>query len=206
MVVGAPYWALSFPAALKVYLEWSSVLGITFRYAEDGRQVGLSRARSLVYLTTAGGPVEGQNYGFDYLRGLAGMFGIRDSRCVAAENLDVWGTDVERVLCRAEEDAAALARVLACLLYTSQHGGTAVHLNHIVDHVLQALLLVASSQLGVGIDFHFQASVRALIQHLSHFYPHLVPVGRLVEHTLKFEVVNILLFPGSSVRPGCGCT
>lgn len=113
VVVGAPYWDLSFPAALKVYLEWSSVLGITFRYAEDGRQVGLSRARSLVYLTTAGGPVEGQNYGFDYLRGLAGMFGIRDSRCVAAENLDVWGTDVERVLCRAEEDAAALARVLA---------------------------------------------------------------------------------------------
>ncbi len=113
VVVGAPYWDLSFPAALKVYLEWSSVLGITFRYAEDGRQVGLSRARALVYLTTAGGPVEGQNYGFDYLRGLAGMFGIPDSRCVAAENLDVWGTDVEQVLRQAEERAGALARELA---------------------------------------------------------------------------------------------
>ena len=89
------------------------MLGITFRYAEDGRQVGLSRARALVYLTTAGGPVEGQNYGFDYLRGLAGMFGIPDSRCVAAENLDVWGTDVEQVLRQAEERAGALARELA---------------------------------------------------------------------------------------------
>ena len=113
ILVGAPYWDLSFPAALKVYLEWSSVLGITFRYAEDGRQVGLSRARALVYLTTAGGPVEGQNYGFDYLRGLAGMFGIPDSRCVAAENLDVLGTDVEQVLRQAEERAGALARELA---------------------------------------------------------------------------------------------
>ena len=113
LVIGAPYWDLSFPAALKGYLEWSSVLGITFRYAEDGRQVGLSRARALVYLTTAGGPVEGQNYGFDYLRGLAGMFGIPDSRCVAAENLDVWGTDVEQVLRQAEERTDALARELA---------------------------------------------------------------------------------------------
>ena len=113
LVIGAPYWDLSFPAALKGYLEWSSVLGITFRYAEDGRQVGLSRARALVYLTTAGGPVEGQNYGFDYLRGLAGMFGIPDSRCVAPENLDVWGTDVEQVLRQAEERADALARELA---------------------------------------------------------------------------------------------
>ena len=41
------------------------------------------------------------------------MFGIPDSRCVAAENLDVWGTDVEQVLRQAEERAGALARELA---------------------------------------------------------------------------------------------
>ena len=113
VVVGAPYWDLFFPAALKVYLEWASVLGVTFRYTEDGRQIGLSRAKALVYLTTAGGPLEGQNFGFDYLRGLAGMFGIPASRCVAAENLDVWGTDVEQMLRQAGERAGALARTLA---------------------------------------------------------------------------------------------
>ena len=113
VVVGAPCWDLSFPAALKVYLEWSSVLGITFRYTRDGRQVGLSRARALVYLTTAGGPLEGQSFGFDYLRGLAGMLGIRTARCVAAERLDIWGTDAEAVLSQAGERAAALARELA---------------------------------------------------------------------------------------------
>ena len=113
LVVGAPYWDLSFPAALKGYLEWSSVLGITFRYAEDGRQVGLCRARALVYLTTAGGPVTGQNYGFDYVRALGGMFGIPDARCVAAEGLDVWGNDPQGILSRAQEEARALARTLA---------------------------------------------------------------------------------------------
>ena len=113
LVIGAPYWDLSFPAALKGYLEWSSVLGITFRYAEDGRQVGLCRARALVYLTTAGGPVTGQNYGFDYLKALGAMFGIPHAYCVAAEGLDIQGTDVQAVLRRAGDRAASLARQLA---------------------------------------------------------------------------------------------
>ena len=113
VVVGAPYWDLSFPAVLKVYVEWSSALGITFRYAEDGRQVGLSQARALVYLTSAGGPVEGQNYGFDYLKALGAMFGIPHAYCVAAEGLDIQGTDVQAVLRRAGDRAAALARQLA---------------------------------------------------------------------------------------------
>lgn len=109
ILVGAPYWDLSFPAVLKVYLEWASVLGVTFRYEEDGRQVGMSRARSLVYLTTAGGPVAGQNYGFDYLQALGAMFGIPDSRCVAAEGLDIRGADPEAILIQAEGELAALA-------------------------------------------------------------------------------------------------
>ena len=101
------------PAVLKVYLEWSSALGITFRYDEDGRQVGLSQARALVYLTSAGGPVEGQNYGFDYLKALGAMFGIPHAYCVAAEGLDIQGTNVQAVLRRAGDRAASLARQLA---------------------------------------------------------------------------------------------
>ena len=104
---------IAFPAVLKVYLEWSSALRITFRYTEDGRQVGLSQARALVYLTSAGGPVEGQNYGFDYLKALGAMFGIPHAYCVAAEGLDIQGTDVQAVLRRAGDRAASLARQLA---------------------------------------------------------------------------------------------
>ena len=60
VVIGAPYWDLTFPAALKVYLGWASMLGITFRYTQEGEQVGMSRAGELVFITTAGGPLEGQ--------------------------------------------------------------------------------------------------------------------------------------------------
>lgn len=112
VVIGAPYWDLTFPAALKVYLEWASMLGITFRYTQEGQQVGMSRAGALVYLTTAGGPIGEQNYGFQYLQGLGRMLGIPEARCVAAENLDVWGCDPESIVEEAQEQAIRLARNL----------------------------------------------------------------------------------------------
>lgn len=112
VVVGAPYWDLTFPAALKVYLEWASMLGVTFRYTQEGEQVGMSRAGELVFITTAGGPLEGQNYGFDYLKGLAAMFGIPSARCLSAQELDIQGNDPEAILREAQERAAALAAEL----------------------------------------------------------------------------------------------
>ena len=113
ILIGAPYWDLSFPAALKVYLEWASVLGVTFRYTREGQQVGMSRARALVYLTTGGGPMAEQNYGFRYLEGWASMMGVGRACCVEAENLDIQGADVEGILSQAGDRAAALARRLA---------------------------------------------------------------------------------------------
>ena len=68
ILIGAPYWDLTFPAALKVYLEWASTLGLTFAYTPEGEQVGLSRARHLVFVTTAGGPIGTLNLGYDYLK------------------------------------------------------------------------------------------------------------------------------------------
>lgn len=112
ILVGAPYWDLSFPAALKVYLEWASTQDITFCYTEAGQQVGMSRAKALVYCTTGGGPVIGQNYGYDYIRSLAAMFGIQTTYCVAAENLDVWGSNVSTLLDGARTELTTLAEAL----------------------------------------------------------------------------------------------
>ena len=112
ILVGAPYWDMAFPAALKVYLEWASTLGVTFRYEEDGRQVGLSRAKALVYCTTAGGPVEGQNFGYDYVKALGAMWGIPETYCVAAPGLDIWGADQEASLSAARRELERLAQEL----------------------------------------------------------------------------------------------
>ena len=112
MLVGAPYWDMAFPAALKVYLEWASAIGITFGYTKQGQQVGLCRARHLVFITTAGGPIGNLNLGYDYLKAWANMVGIPQTHCLTAENLDILGADVEGILTKARQQLAALIPAL----------------------------------------------------------------------------------------------
>ena len=95
IVIGTPYWDLSFPAALKVYIECICACGVTFHYGEDGSCIGDCKARRLVYITSAGGFVEGANFGYEYLCGISKMLGIPETRFVAAEGLDIIGVDVE---------------------------------------------------------------------------------------------------------------
>lgn len=104
IVIAAPYWDLLFPAILRTYLEAVTVTGITFRYTPEGIPEGLCRARRLVYVTTAGGPIGDRNYGFDYVRALARSFyGIQEVCCVAAEGLDLVGADAEAIIEQAKE-------------------------------------------------------------------------------------------------------
>ncbi|MBO5503407.1 MAG: NAD(P)H-dependent oxidoreductase [Lachnospiraceae bacterium] len=104
IVIAAPYWDLSFPAALKQYLEQVNVVGISFRYTQEGVPVGLCKAERLYYVTTAGGDFTPDEYGFGYVEALAkGYYGIRDVRLIKAAGLDIYGADVEAILQSAEE-------------------------------------------------------------------------------------------------------
>ena len=98
IVIAAPYWDLSFPAILKIYLEAISVVGITFSYGADGVPVGLCRAKKLYYITTAGGKIENFNFGFDYVKALAeNLYKIQEVLLFKAENLDIHGADVKKI-------------------------------------------------------------------------------------------------------------
>lgn len=104
IVVAAPYWDGSFPSMLKVYIENIYVPGIVTRYSEAGQPVGLCRADTLYYVTTAGGPCD-QRFGFEYLKALAtGCFGIHDVRLLKAELLDIVGSDPHAILRKAMAD------------------------------------------------------------------------------------------------------
>ncbi len=99
IVIAAPYWDLSFPAMLKQYFEQINVLGLTFTYSETGAPKGLCRAKSLYYVTTAGGPILSDDPGFGYVKMLATAFyGIEEVHQIKAEGLDIYGADVEEIL------------------------------------------------------------------------------------------------------------
>lgn len=88
IVIAAPFWDLSFPAKLKIYMEQITVSGITFRYI-NGRPSGLCRAKRLTYITTSGGPIL-DDFGYTYIKTLAQKFyGIEQTKAYRAMNLDV---------------------------------------------------------------------------------------------------------------------
>ena len=104
IVIAAPYWDLSFPATLKQYLEQVNVVGISFKYTEEGIPVGLCKANKIFYVTTAGGEYAPEEFGFGYVKALAqNYYGIQDVMMIKATGLDIYGADVEAILLAAEK-------------------------------------------------------------------------------------------------------
>jgi FMN-dependent NADH-azoreductase len=95
-IIAAPMWNLSFPAILKAYIDYISVVGITFKYTENG-PVGLLNNKKAVHIVSRGGEYINSSYemGDKYLRTILGFFGIQDIQTIAIENLDILGADVE---------------------------------------------------------------------------------------------------------------
>ena len=105
IVIAAPYWDLMFPSILKVYLENITVCGVTFRYSDKGIPQSLCKVKNLYYVTTAGGFIGENNFGFDYIKALAkGFFGIGNIRFISAEGLDIYGADVADIMQEAKKN------------------------------------------------------------------------------------------------------
>ena len=115
IVVAAPFWDLSYPAILKIYLERISVTDLTFGYDDQGRMVGLCRAEKLLLITPRGGnfslpETAWMESGARHLKALCAMYGIPDFQLLCAEVLDDIRNDKEALLANAMEEAEALAQ------------------------------------------------------------------------------------------------
>ena len=114
IVIAAPFWDLSFPAILRIYLERVSVVGITFAYDGEGEQRGLCRAEKLLFITTRGGNFSApekswMELGAKHLEALCTVYGIPDFQLLYAEGLDDVRTDGGAVLANAMERGRTLA-------------------------------------------------------------------------------------------------
>lgn len=115
IVLAAPFWDLSYPAILKIYLERVSVTNITFGYDEEGGNVGLCKAQKLLLITTRGGDFSlpetaWMESGARHLKALCAMYGIPEFQLLCAEGLDDVRNDKEAILAQAMERADAMAR------------------------------------------------------------------------------------------------
>ena len=102
VVIAAPYWDLSFPSKLKVYVEHLSAQGVTFRYSEAGVPVSLCRGKRLYYVTTSGGYVGELDFGYQQIKVLFTLFfGFETAECFRAEGLDIVTNDADAIMSEA---------------------------------------------------------------------------------------------------------
>jgi len=103
IIVAAPFWDLSFPALLKIFVEHINVNGIVFKYTSSGIKT-LCKASKLYYVTTMGG-FNVTDYAIGQIKALCRTFyGIDDVKLIQAEGLDVVGNDVEAILNKAKKE------------------------------------------------------------------------------------------------------
>lgn len=105
VIVAAPYWDFSFPSILKTYIENINVAGITFSYSQAGQLVNLCKAKKLIYISTSGGPIIFEDFGFGYIKAVAeNFYGIKDINYIKAEGLDMIGADIQKILKKAKQE------------------------------------------------------------------------------------------------------
>ncbi|MBR3952416.1 MAG: NAD(P)H-dependent oxidoreductase [Oscillospiraceae bacterium] len=90
IVIAAPFWDMSIPAALKTFFELCSLFGVTFD-SDDKTCFGLCKAENLLFITTrgmaikTGDPLEQAT---PYIKALSWLWGIKGFEVVAKDNFD----------------------------------------------------------------------------------------------------------------------
>ena len=108
VVVAAPFWDLSYPAQLKLYIEHISANGVCYHYDQIGCH-GDCRAEKLVYLTTGGDFERENSIGVLHWQQLCTMFGIPEFDYVFAGGLDIdpaKTADLLETACKKAEELA----------------------------------------------------------------------------------------------------
>ena len=112
IVIAAPFWDMSIPAALKTFFELCSLFHVTFD-SDDKTCYGLCKAENAMLITTrgmkikTGDPLEQAT---PYLKALFWLWGIKGFEVVARENFDYLPQDkIEEEIASAIEEGLRIA-------------------------------------------------------------------------------------------------
>lgn len=116
VVVAVPMWNLGIPAILKAYIDLVSVVGITFKYTEQGAVGLLENKKAAIVLAAGGvyshGPMKAYDYAQTYLRAIFSFFGIQEIHSVFVEGVDIQGNNVDAILSQAKTEAKQIGQSL----------------------------------------------------------------------------------------------
>jgi len=90
VVISAPFWDMSIPSSLKVFIELCSILNVTFN-SDNKTCFGNCKSKKLLYITTRGMDIKTRDrldQGTSYLEALSFLWGLGDVMVIAAQNMD----------------------------------------------------------------------------------------------------------------------
>ena len=112
IVIAAPFWDMSIPAALKTFFELCSLFGVTFD-SNDKTCFGLCKAENAMFITTRGMKIktgEPLEQATPYLKALFWLWGIKGFEVVARENFDYLPQEeIEKEIASAIEEGLEIA-------------------------------------------------------------------------------------------------
>lgn len=113
ILITAPFWDLSFPSILKIYIENICVEGITFISTDHGLK-GHCHAKKMILLTTRGGNYTNHpdESAIPYLQSLCHLWGIESFEAIAADGMDIINTKALDTLEQAKIKVKELAITL----------------------------------------------------------------------------------------------
>ena len=108
LVIGAPIYNFTIPAALKLWIDQVARANVTFQYTENG-PVGLLENKKAYVVVASGGTTTGSDVDFHtgYMRHVLGFIGIHDVEFIAADGAMVRGADA--ALAAANDDIERVA-------------------------------------------------------------------------------------------------
>jgi FMN-dependent NADH-azoreductase len=111
LLIGAPIYNFSIPAALKAWIDMIARARLTFRYTENG-PMGLLKGKKAYLVVASGGVPVGSAVDFatPYLRHALAFVGISDVAVIAADKLN---SDKENSMDRARTQIADLIHLSA---------------------------------------------------------------------------------------------
>ena len=113
IVIAAPFWDMSFPAALKCFFEQTSLFDITF--TDNGKTcTGLCKAPKVLFITTRGMDIptgDPREQATPYLKALGTLWNLGELTTIAAWNMD-YSTpeEIEAKISACIAEGLALAR------------------------------------------------------------------------------------------------
>lgn len=113
IVISAPFWDMSIPSSLKVFIELCSIINITFK-SNNKTCYGNCKSEKLLYITTRGMDITTRDkldQGTSYFEALSYLWGLGEVLVVSAQNMDyVSSIEIENKINKAIEDGLKICK------------------------------------------------------------------------------------------------